>query len=429
MSAFLWSSLLWRIFQVVLLGNMVWLCVFTHTAKGFRAVSSTHSDAHSMQPAWGAVFALAFGIIVLTIAQNLPISFLTVLASDLAISEGTAGQTITVTAAIALITSVFVAYLAQSFDRRTVFLCLTVLQVVSNILVAVAPNVGVVFVGRMILGVVVGGAWTFAAAVAMRLVPAEFVPRALSIIFGGGTIASVVAIPLGSALGEMIGWRAVFGIVAVCALLAVIWQYVALPAMPPRGQTRLDTIVRLLTRLPVRYGMLAILISYSGNFAFFTYLRPFLEGYTQVNVTEFSLIVLGSGIASVLGTLVAGFLISRNLPHTLFVMPLLMSLATSIIIAFGNVMIVAALMVAILGFAFSILPVAWSTWVTQTMPDEAESGGGLFIATSQLAITMGAAAGGYAIDSRGPTGVAIMSGVLLLLSLPLTKIGIRQRVG
>jgi predicted MFS family arabinose efflux permease len=384
-------------------------------------------DHRETQPAWGAVFAIAFGVIVLTIAQNLPVSLLTVLSRDLGITEGAAGQTITATAAIALVTSLVVAYATQSLDRRAVFVILTVLQVVSNVLVAVAPNFAVLLIGRMLLGVVVGGMWTFAAAVAMRLVPADFVPRALSIIFGGGTIASVVAIPLGSVLGEMLGWRAVFGIVAGLAVIAVVWQYGALPAMPSRSQIRLDTMVLLLRRAPVRYGMLAILVAYGGNFAFFTYLRPFLEGFTQVNVNEFSLIVLGSGIASVLGTLVAGFLISRNLPMTLFVMPTMMSVATAVVIAFGNSMLVAALMIAVLGFAFSIMPVGWSTWVTQTMPDDAESGGGLFIATSQLAITLGAAAGGYAIDTSGPIGVAIVSGFLLVLSLPLTRIGLRNR--
>lgn len=76
-------------------------------------------------------------------------------------------------------------------------------------------------------------------------------------------------------------------------------------------------------------------------------------------------------------------------------------------------------------FAFSIVPIGWSTWITRTVPEDAESGGGLFVATTQLAITLGAAVGGIAIDSSGAVGAIVVSAVLLLLSMPATILALR----
>ena len=139
-----------------------------------------------MQPAWGAVFAITFGVVVLTAAQTLPVGLLTPLAADLRISEGLAGQTVTATSAVALVTSLVIAFAARTLDRRVLLLVLAILQVVSSLLVAVAPTLPLLLLGRMLLGIAVGGTWSFCAAVALRLVPTARVPRALSLIFGGG---------------------------------------------------------------------------------------------------------------------------------------------------------------------------------------------------------------------------------------------------
>jgi predicted MFS family arabinose efflux permease len=104
-----------------------------------------------VKPAWGAIFAIAFGVVVLTAAQTLPVSLLTPLAADLRISEGLAGQTVTATSAVAFVTSLIIAFAARNLDRRVLLLVLALLQVVSNLLVAVAPNLSMLLLGRMLL--------------------------------------------------------------------------------------------------------------------------------------------------------------------------------------------------------------------------------------------------------------------------------------
>jgi predicted MFS family arabinose efflux permease len=116
---------------------------------------------------------------------------------------------------------------------------------------------------------------------------------------------------------------------------------------------------------------------------------------------------------------------ARNLRLALALMPLLMSVLAAGLAVCGGVPFVTAVLVALWGFAYSTIPVGWSTWLTRTVSDEAESGGGLLVATVQLAITLGAAAGGLAVDRSGAVGAVALSGIVLLLASPVTALGLR----
>jgi len=162
------------------------------------------------KPAWGAVFSLSLGVFGLVTAEFLPASLLTPMAASLGVSEGLAGQAVTATAAVAMITSLLIATATRTVDRRHVLLAFSVLLIASNLLVAFAPDLLAVLLGRVLLGVAIGGFWTMSAATAMRLVPEALVPRALSIMFSGVSLATIAAAPLGSYFGHLIGWRRVF---------------------------------------------------------------------------------------------------------------------------------------------------------------------------------------------------------------------------
>ena len=130
------------------------------------------------------MFALALGAAGLITSEFLPVSLLTPLAHDLDITEGVAGQAISITAVVAMVASLLIAVATKGLDRRWVLLAFSVLQVLSNALVAFAPNFLVLTIGRMLLGLAIGGFWAMSAAVTMRLVPAKDVPKALYTIFG-----------------------------------------------------------------------------------------------------------------------------------------------------------------------------------------------------------------------------------------------------
>uniref|UniRef100_UPI00135B56EB MFS transporter n=1 Tax=Geminicoccus flavidas TaxID=2506407 RepID=UPI00135B56EB len=190
----------------------------------------------------------------------------------------------------------------------------------------------------------------------------------------------------------------------------------------------LRTLAEVLLRPGVAAGMVAVVLVFTGHFAFFTYLRPYLEGATGAGIAAVSGILLGFGLANFIGTLLAGPLLERSLRLTLVSMPLLMAALGLGLVMLDAAPFVVFLMVALWGLAFGAVPVAWSTWVTRTVPDEAESAGGLIVAAVQLAIALGAAGGGAIFDMSGAAGVFAAASLILLLATLLVLGKVRLRV-
>jgi predicted MFS family arabinose efflux permease len=379
------------------------------------------------RPAWGAVFGMTLGVFGLVTAEFLPASLLTPVAADLGVTEGVAGQAVTATAVVALVTSLLIAAATRRIDRRLVLLAFSILLIASNLLVALAPSLPLLLLGRVLLGLAIGGFWTMSAATVMRLVPEALVPRALSMIFSGVSAATVVAAPLGSYLGGIVGWRSVFLLATGLGLMALAVQVVTLPRMAPSGLTRLRTLAEVLMRPRIGLGMISVVLVFTGHFAFFTYVRPFLEIVTGVGVSGVSGILLGFGVANFLGTLLGGLMLERSMGLTLTVMPLVMGIAGLGLVGAGHAPFADSAMIALWGLAFGAVPVAWSTWITRTVPDEAESAGGLIVAAVQLAIATGAAAGGAIFDASGASGVFTTGGVVLLLAALMILVGVWER--
>lgn len=389
-------------------------------------VAESESSAPA-KPAWRAVWSLGLGVFGLITAEFLPASLLTPMASSLGVTEGVAGQTVTATALVALVTGLLITSATKSIDRRWVLMFFTFLQIISSLLVAFAPSLQVLLMGRLLLGVAIGGFWAMSTATAMRLVPARDVPKALSIIFAGVSIATVVAAPLGSFLGSLIGWRNVFILCVVPGVLALLWQLWVLPSMRPENGGSLRTLLHVLRRPGMIGGLLATIFIFSGHFAFFTYLRPFLETVGRASVETISLILLGFGLANFAGTSIAGHLLARNLRLTLALVPFGMGVLALLMVAFGHLALLDGLLVTLWGFAFGLVPVGWSTWLATTVPDEAESAGGLMVASIQLAISAGAAGGGLVFDLNGASGVFTVSGVLLVAAMVMVFAGVRVK--
>lgn len=374
------------------------------------------------KPVWAAVFSLAMCIVGLITAELLPISLLTSMAKDLNITEGSAGQAVTVTAIIGLFASLFGAVATRRIDRRIVILSFSVILIISSLLVAFAPNYPVLLIGRFLLGVGVGGFWAMAAAIAMRLVPATFVPKAFSIIFGAGSIATAVAAPLASYLGDVFGWRGTFIIAAVLGAIAFVWQFVTLPSLPPSAQSCFRTLAEVLGRPKIGLGILSVLLVFAGHFAFLP--ASFLENQTGVSVKGVSLIPLLFEIAGFVGNTIAGALFRKNMRPVLIAAPLLLVVfGAGLMLMWTNVW-AAATLITLWGAAFGSVAVAWSTWVARMVPDEAENGGTLLVASIQLAITIGAAIGGLLLDKYSITGTIAGSVLILLIATLLIRIGL-----
>jgi len=365
---------------------------------------------------WSAVWALTLCVSTLIASEFMPVSILTPIATELRVSEGAAGQVIAVSGLFAVLTSLSLSTITRGLDRRLVLLGLTALMLLSGVVVAIAPTYPVLMIGRALIGVVIGGFWSMSAATVMRLVSQDQVPRALAVLNGGNALATTIAAPLGSFLGQYIGWRGAFLVVVPLAALTFAWQWLTLPSMPSPRSDRKASALGVLKRHEARGGMLAVALLFAGQFALFTYLRPFLEGTTGLSVSLLSLVLLVMGGAGLVGTALIGRAVKRSLTATLTIAPILMAAVSIALALLGTFAWPTAILLGLWGLVGTALPVAWWTWLSRTLPDDAEAGGGLMVAVVQLAITLGAAGGGLLFDAGGHRATFLASAALLVAS-------------
>ena len=374
---------------------------------------------------WGAVFAMSLAAFVLVASEFMPVSLLTPIAADLHVTEGQAGQGISVSGLFALFTSLLIASVAARVDRKPLLLSLALLMILSGTVVAFAPNYWVFMIGRALIGIAIGGFWSLSAATAMRLVPDDQITRAMAIVNGGNALATVIAAPLGSFLGALIGWRGAFLCVIPVAIVACIWLLLSLPPMKSQSGSGTGNVFKLMKSTPVALGMVAVSVFFMGQFMLFTYLRPFLETVTHVSVSMLSLMLLVLGIAGLAGTFLIEAFLKNGLHRTLIVIPILMAVIALALVSFGSSAATTTVLLGLWGLVATAAPVGWWTWLARTLPDAAEAGGGLMVAIIQLAIASGATVGGLVFDLSGYRATFELSAAVLGVAAVLAFLAAR----
>jgi predicted MFS family arabinose efflux permease len=385
--------------------------------------ASTTSSALDLLPeaderseaAWPAIVSLTLGVFGLVTAEFLPASLLTPMANDVGVSVGIAGQAVTATAVIGAVAGLATAIVTRGLDRRVVVWGLTGLLILSSLLAAAATNLTVLLLARVLLGIGLGGFWSMVAATAMRLVPTSALPKAMSLIFTGVSVATVSAAPIGAYLGDLWGWRVVFLLSAALGVVALGAQVATIPRLPPLGSPDIRTLVALLRRPSIRVVLIAILVSISGHFAGFTYIRPFLEQVPQFSVEALALVLLAYGVGGFFGNFAGGAIVARSAKAAVIAGTAGIGVMAIALLLFSSSPAIAAVAVGLWGFAFGAIPVGFQTWMVRISPDEAESTGGLLVAAFQVAIASGAIFGGLLVDSFGALGAIGYAAVATLL--------------
>jgi len=367
-------------------------------------------------PAWAAVLSMALGVFGLVTAEFLPASLLTPLAQDLGVTEGAAGQAVTATAVVAAIAAPTIAIATKRIDRKHVLWGLSLMLILSNVLAAIAWSLPVLLLARVVLGIGLGGFWSMSAAITMRLVPSHVLPRAMSIILTGVSLATVCAAPIGAYVGDLWGWRSTFMLAGVLGVVTLLVQLVSVPSLPPVNVSSFRTLFDVARNPLVRLGLVLVVLLVSGHFAGFTYVRAFLERVPVLGIETISLVLLAYGVGGFFGNLAGGLLAERNLKAATCLAPLMIAATTLSLLFLGASPVAAAISVALWGFAFGAVPVSVQTWMVRAAPDQAESAGGLMVATFQVSIAAGAVFGGLLVDNAGVAGAFAYCGLVALLA-------------
>lgn len=362
-----------------------------------------------MRATWTPVLALTFGITMLVSSEFLPASVLPGMAAALGVTEGTAGLAVAATAVAGLVTAPTIGVVLPRADRRHVLVGLLAVGALANLVVAVAPVFAVVLLGRLLLGVAVAGYWAFAFAAGIRAVPGRAATVSTTLALGV-SIATIAGVPLGSLLGDQLGWRAVFGLAAALTAASTVAVWFAMPSVPAQPGAGLAMLRQALTHRRLMLGVTFLFVAVLGNFAAYPFIRLAIE---RVDASLVAPLLLGWGLGGLAGNLAAGAL-SRRLRLATTLGPALFGVALAVLAGAGSLWVVVPFVV-VWGFGMSMVPVATQLWVTTAEPQRTESALALQVTAFQAAIMLGSVLGGRLLDGTGLTPVLLTGAVLALI--------------
>ena len=252
-----------------------------------------------------ALWALLFGNLVIGTGVLLPAGLLTALMADLAVPAGQAGLLVTVGGLVVGFGAPLLAGFTSRIDRRMLLAFALGLYVAGHVAAAVTSDFTLLLVFR---AVTVAGAAIFtpqAAATVGLLVPPERRGGAIAFIFIGWSLASVLGIPLGSLLGEYLGWRVTYLLMAGLSAVGMVTVWAVLPGGLKVVPLQLTSWVRALTDLRLLAVLGVTMFAMSGQFTVFTYISPILRGAFGMSGAGIALTFLVVGTAGVLGNFAA----------------------------------------------------------------------------------------------------------------------------
>jgi predicted MFS family arabinose efflux permease len=350
---------------------------------------------------WAAVFAVAVGAFALVTTEFLPIGLLPDIARDIGVSEGQTGLMVTLPGLLAAIGAPSVIGFAGGLDRRRVLGGLLILLVASNVVVAAASAFPALLIGRVLLGIGVGGFWAVGGSLGPRLRPGHEGPWATSIIFSGVSVGTVAGLPAGALLGNLLGWRMAFIAAAAVAVLVTAALLIVLPSIPPEEGSGLRGVPSLLKLRVMQVGVVGTVLAFAGHFLGYTYIAPFVDSAAHIRGASLSVVLLAYGVAGFVGNMASGWAAQRSVRGTLALCCALLGLSIAVLVLGGTMPAVAVIAVVIWGFAFGALPIAMRMFMFSAAPDRLESTAAVFVSVAQLSIGGGALIGGLIVDHVG----------------------------
>ncbi|MGW7547303.1 MFS transporter [Streptomyces sp. NPDC054770] len=265
-----------------------------------------------------ALLALAVVTFGIGTTEFATMGLLPQIADGVGVSVPHAGNLVSAYALGVVVGAPLLTGIGARVPHKRLLLLLTGLFVVGNTASALAPNFGLLFAARFLAGLPHGALFGVGAVVASRLVAPDRAARAVSRIFLGLTIANIVGVPAGTALGQHLGWRYAYCAVAVIGLVALLALALLVPDQPRGPQAGIRRELRAMGNRQVFIGLATAVVGFGGFFAVYSYLVPMLTHLTGISDASTTWVLALYGVGMTLGTLLAGPLTDRALRPTLY---------------------------------------------------------------------------------------------------------------
>jgi len=263
------------------------------------------------------IYALAVTAFVIGTTEFVIMGLLPEVAADLGVSIPAAGLLVTGYALGVVIGAPILAVITAKLPRKAVLLGLASMFVIGNLFCAIAPNYWTLMLARVVTAFGHGAYFGIGSVVAASLVPRNQRASAMALMFAGLTLANILGVPAGTALGEVYGWRSTFVAVVLIGLLAVaaIAWFIPSGVAKPTGEGIMSEL-KVLRRLQVWLAMIISALASVSLFAVFTYIKPFLTDITGISVSSVTWILLLFGAGMTVGNILGGKLADWKLMPT-----------------------------------------------------------------------------------------------------------------
>lgn len=348
---------------------------------------------------WAALLALAMAGFICILTETIPAGLLPQIGEGLHISEALAGQLVTAYALGTLLTAIPLTAATSSWRRRPLLLLCMVGFLLFNSVTAFSSSYGLTIIARFMAGVSSGILWGMSAGYARRMVPDALKGRAMAIAMLGAPIALALGVPAGTFLGVFAGWRFVFGMMSLLAVLLILWIMWKMPDFAGQASAKRRSLYNVFIIPGVRPVLAVVLAWVLAHNILYTYIAPFLAVIGLVERVDVVLLVFG--VTSVAGILFIGLLIDR-MQRALVIISLAGFAVASVLLGIGSsqpMLVYAA--IALWGLTFGGAATLLQTAVAEAASDHADVAQSMLVTAWNLAIGGGGLIGAILLETLG----------------------------
>ena len=373
-----------------------------------------------------ALLALTLGAFAIGTTEFVIVGLIPTIAADLQVSLPSAGLLVSLYALGVAIGAPVLTALTGRVPRKTLLVALMLAFTVGNLVAWMAPGYGALIIARLLTGLAHGVFFSIGSIIATSVVPKDKAASAIAIMFTGLTVALVTGVPLGTFIGQHLGWRATFLAVAGLGVVALLGSLLFVPrALPMSTPARFREQLAVLAqpRLLLVFAMTAL--GYGGTFLSFTYLAPILQQVTGFSANAVSGVLLVYGVSVAFGNLWGGRLADRLGPVAaltrIFALLALVLFALTFTASLPWTVLLTVL--ALGAVAFGNVPGLQVYVVAQAQrfaPQATDVAAGLNIAAFNVGIALGASLGGRVVQHLGLMHTPWLGALVVLGALALT---------
>lgn len=377
---------------------------------------------------WIGLFTLSALVFTSVTGEFLPTGLLPDMAKELGVSESQIGLLITVFAGTVVLTAAPLATLTRRFSRKSLVIVVLLVFVLGNVMAALAPTYEVLLVARIVSGLAHGLFWSVVGAYSGHLVPRAQLGRAVAIVTGGGTLAFILGVPVGTAIGHAFGWRAAFAVVGGVVLLLTLVALRLLPAVQHIEQLATGEIALPLRKDKSIPGIVLIcvfiFVVVTGHNIFYTYIAPFLIGPVGLDPGAVAGILFLYGGAGAIGLLLAGLLADRYPRGALAGSVIALIITVFVIGLFPTQPAVAVTAIVVWGATFGGIPSMVQTRMLHTASARMRDVASAYQTTAfNAAIGGGALIGGIILDRWTIKALPFVDAAITIVGLAVLFIG------